>query len=48
MKSKEKIDKGRIEGICKDIKKLKTLKELKKFLQQEIEFTEEEIEQRKW
>ncbi len=46
-KTVNKIDEGRVEGICKDIKRFKSLETLKAFLQVEIEFIEEEIEQRK-
>lgn len=38
-----KIDKGRITGICKDIKKEKTLETLRSFLKNEINFINEAI-----
>ncbi len=36
-----KIDEERVEGICKDIKRIKTLEGLKRFLKNEINFIDE-------
>lgn len=41
MVKKYKIKDNRIEDICKDLKKIKTYQKLKKFLEDEIGFTNE-------
>jgi|AntAceMinimDraft_18_1070375.scaffolds.fasta_scaffold82056_5 hypothetical protein len=43
-----KIDEGRIKGICKDIKKIRTLEGLKRFLTTEIKFIEEVRDERRF